>query len=424
MIHLMLQVAAVTCLSCRPNTLSPAPSRNSLLEVQAPQPVAGCARISVHVDLNTSAVTVQDGLTCGQLVPERDTQPVFDVTRRALRLLIVLRNATNGYVTAPVRVSFTADSIYRYRDGQQVPGSGSTRALNGDSASENGRIASWSYDTLLAPAGETQRIAPGARSRRLWLEFTGPELWLRPGGADADTTLSLRLDANGYYQIETEVPAVAPEAIPSWMGDDTSLVTDPRAPTIKFTKNVVTVTFKPGTTQQQRATVINGVGGIVIGGRRYSDGDGVYVVQLPDDPTNDRVFNALQVLRSDASVAIAYLYWFMNGAVTYLRPDDGAAGWTRASWRVSRDSGYLGPVHETWALEASNAARAWGCAVGDSLTRVAIIDQGIRANGSADLVPNVDSVVDGNQPGERFLHGTNVAHVLAARGDSGGQCPG
>jgi hypothetical protein len=198
------------------------------------------------------------------------------------------------------------------------------------------------------------------------VEFTGPELWLEPGGADADTTLSLRLDASGFFQVMAEVPAVAPEAIPSWVGDDTSLVADPRAPTLKFTKNVVTVTFKPGTTQQQRAAAIDGVGGIVIGGRRYNDGDGVYVIQLPvpADSTNDRVFNALQVLRSDASVAIAYLYWFMSGSATYLRPDDGAAGWTRASWRVSRDSGYLGPLHETSALEASNAARAWGCAVG------------------------------------------------------------
>ena len=423
MIHLTLQVAAAVCLSCKPNTTSPLQMR-AALEIQEPQPVAGCARISVHVDLSTSVVTVQDGAVCGQLVPERDTQPVFDASRRALRLPIVLRNATAGFVTAPVRLSFTADSIYRYRNGQQVPGSGSTRTLNADSGSVNGRVASWRYDTLLAPVGETQRIAPGARSRRLWIEFTGPELWLTPGGADADTTLSLRLDASGFFQILTEVPAVAPDAVPSWLSADTSLVTDPRAPNLLFSKNVITVTFKPGTTQQQRSAAISGVAGTVIGGYRLNDVDGVYVVQLTADPTNDRVFDAIDVLTSDPAVLWAHLYSFMRGAATYLRPDDGSAGWTRPSWHVSRDSGYMGPRRPTWALEGSNAARAWGCSVGDSLTSVAVIDQGVRATGFADLVANLDTVVNQNLAGESFLHGTYVAHVLAARGDNGGQMSG
>lgn len=423
MIHLTLQIAAAVCLSCQPHTTSPAGKRIAAFEVQAPQAVAGCARISVHVDLNTNAVTVQDGTTCGQLVPERDTQPVFDASRRALRLPIVLRNATTGYVIAPVRVHFTADSIYRYRDGQQVPGSGSTRSLNADSASVNGRVASWRYDTLLASAGETQRIAPGARSRRLWLEFTGPELWMTPGGADADTTISLRLDAAGWFQILTEVPAVAPNSVPSWVEADTSLVTDARAPMYRFVKNVVTVTFKPGTTQQERSAAINRVAGTVIGGYRLNGVDGVYVVQLTADPTNDRVFDALRVLNSDAAVSAADLYWFLRGAATYLRPDDGTLGWTRTSWRVQRDSGYLGALHPTWALEASNAPRAWGCSLGDSLTRIAVIDQGMRATGFVDLA-NVDTVAHGNLPGELFLHGTEVAHVLAARGDNGAQMSG
>jgi subtilisin family serine protease len=422
MIHLMLQVAAAACLSCRPNPTSPA--IRPLLDVQAPQPIAGCARISLHVDLSTSAVTVQDGATCGQLVPERDTQPEFDASRRALRLPIVLRNTTTGYVSAPVRVSFTADSIYRYRNGQLVPGSGSTRALNADSASVNGRDGSWRYDTLLAAAGETQRIAPGARSRRLWLEFTGPELWLKPGGADADTTLSLRLDASGFFQIIGEVPPFAPDTIPSWVRDDSSLVTDPRAPIYRFSRNVVLVTFRPGTTQQQRAAAVGSVAGTVIGGKRLNGVDGLYLIQLPADATNDRVFDALRVLKTDAAVSTADLYWFMSGAATYLRPDDGSAGWTRSSWRVSRDSGYLGAIHPTWALEASNAARAWGCSLGDSLTRIAIVDQGLRAAGFTDLVANLDTVVNANQAGEAFLHGTHVAHVLAARGDNGAQMSG
>ncbi|HEX6943960.1 MAG TPA: hypothetical protein VF128_13605 [Gemmatimonadaceae bacterium] len=258
------------------------------------------------MDLNTSAVAVQDGATCGQLVPERDTQPVFDASRRALRLPIVLRNATTGYVTAPVRVSFTADSIYRYRNGQQVPGSGSTRALNGDSTSDNGRIAAWKHDSLLAAVGETQRIAPGARSRRLWIEFTGPELWLRPGGADADTTLSLRLDASGLLTSVTQVPAVAPDTAPAGFLDEANLVSDARSPN-RFVRDVVVVLFRVGTNQAARTDAITSVSGEVIGGIRMNDVDGLYYVRLAADPTNNRVFEAIRILQGHPAVAAADL---------------------------------------------------------------------------------------------------------------------
>lgn len=418
MIHLTLQVAAAICLSCRPDATSPLRTRNAAFEVQTPQPVAGCARISVHVDLNTNAVTVQDGATCGQLVPERDTQPVFDASRRALRLPIVLRNATNGYVTAPVRVSFTADSIYRSRNGQPVPGSGSTRTLNADSAIVNGRVATWRYDSLLAVAGETQRLAPGARSRRLWLEFTGPELWMSPGGADADTTLSLRLDASGFFQIVTEVPAVAPDTAPLGFLDEANLTSDARSPN-RFVRDVVVVLFRRGTSQEARAAAIAGVSGDVVGGIRMDGVDGMYYVRLPTDPTNDRVFEAIRILQSHPAVAAADLKAVLFDAISYLKPGDDFSGWGRAVWKLSKDSAYIGTVRNSWALEAVNAPRAWGCSVGDQTVRIAVIDQGMRTINLPDLSANNQLIQNGNFLNDTSEHGVRVSHVLAARGDNG-----
>jgi subtilisin family serine protease len=423
MIHLMLQLAGAVCMSCRPNPTSPLRPSGAALEVQAPQPAAGCARFSVHVDLNTSAVTVQDGATCGQLVPERDTQPVFDASRRALRLPIVLRNATTGYVTAPVRVSFTADSIYRYRNGQQVPGSGSTRALNGDSTSDNGRIAAWKYDSLLAAVGETQRIAPGARSRRFWIEFTGPELWLSPGGADADTTLSLRLDASGLLTSVTQVPAVAPDTAPAGFLDEANLVSDARSPN-RFVRDVVVVLFRVGTNQAARTDAIASVSGEVIGGIRMNGVDGLYYVRLATDPTNNRVFEAIRILQGHPAVAAADLKIVLFDAVSYLKPGDDATRWARTAWRLQKDSAYSGAMRDSWALEAVNGPLAWGCSVGDTTVPVAVIDQGVRTTSLPDLIANNRFIQNGNILTDTAEHGVRVSHVLAARGDNAIAMPG
>jgi subtilisin family serine protease len=419
-----LQLVAVACLSCRDDAIL-RPGFEVVEKGGAVQePVSGCARIAVHVDLATSAVTVQDGETCGELVPERDSEPVFDPATRILRLPIVLRNATAGEVVAPVRVVFVADSIHRYRNGQLVPGSGSTRATNADSGDVAGRVAVWRFDTLLAASGEVQRIPPGGRSRRLWLEFTGPELWLRPGGADADTTLSVRLDATGIQMQVTEVPAVAPDSVPASVQDTANIVTDVRSP-LPFSRDVVVVRFKTGASQAARSAAIQRVSGIVIGGLRGEASDGGYIIQLPPDPTNDRVFDAMSALESDTAVSSVSVYWFLIGGTSYLRPrDDSASGWSFQGWRLAADSAYIGAVRPTWALEAVNAPRAWGCSVGDQTTRVAVIDQGLRDTSFTDLEANRDVLANGNRSTETFLHGNQVAYTLAARGDNAVQMSG
>lgn len=247
-----LQVAAVACLSCRDDAIvRPAPHL-PMSQPAVHQAVAGCARISVHVDLSTSAVSLQN------------------------------------------------------------------------SSNVTGHVVVWRLDTLLAASGEVQQIAPGERSRRVWLEFTKPGLWLRPGEADAVTTLSVRLDASGIQNIP-DVPAMPPDSIHAFVNDTAIMITDSRA-SLPFAPDVVVISFKAGTAQQQRAAAIARVNGIVVGGRRYGTGDGFYVVQLPADSTNDRVFNALAILATDDAVAGATVYWFLVGGTTDLRPHDATPG--------------------------------------------------------------------------------------------------
>ena len=86
-----LPVLTFASVSCLDDGIAPNELRLASPEVSATEPISGCARFSVHVELNSTTVSLQNGVTCGQLVPETDTTPVFDAARRALRLPIVLR---------------------------------------------------------------------------------------------------------------------------------------------------------------------------------------------------------------------------------------------------------------------------------------------------------------------------------------------
>jgi hypothetical protein len=373
------------------------------------QPVSGCARLSIHVELSSGAVTLQSGATCGLLVPETDTAPEFDAARRALRLPIVLRNLSTSHVVAPVRVSFNADSIVRYRNGQAVPGSGSTRTLNADSANSTGRSAAWKYDTLLAASGETQRIAPGARSRRMWLEFTGPELWLRPGGADADTTLSLRLDATATTIQVSSIPAQAPDSVPNGFYADSNLVPLLGDDGIRIVKDIVLVAFEEDATQEQRSAAVSNVSGTVVGGSQTIAGDGIYFVRLPVGGA-DAVLNATSVLNNLEHVGAASREIVLDSlAYDYLLPRDGTGvGQWQPNVRIST-------TDANWAFERVAAPLAWGCSTGDPSTKIGVVDNGFHA--IADLTPNIAGFspigfLNSNE------HGTAVASIVGAVGNN------
>ena len=91
------------------------------------------------------------------------------------------------------------------------------------------------------------------------------------------------------------VPAVAPDSLPAGFYDDTNVVTVAGRPG-PFIKNVVLVLFLPAAPQHERQAAIDSVQGTVIGGVRLSPRDGLYVVSLPHDPSQERVFRAARVL--------------------------------------------------------------------------------------------------------------------------------
>src|SRR5688500_3048596 len=62
---------------------------------------------------------------------------------------------------------------------------------------------------------------------------------------------------------------------------------------------------------------------------------------------------------------------FVMGETTaYLRPEN-TTGWKRANWEIHPDSGR----GLNWAPEAISAPSAWGCEIGKSSARLAVIDQ-------------------------------------------------
>ena len=146
--------------------------------------------------------------------------------------------------------------------------------------------------------------------------------------------------------LRAQVPADAPDRIPAWVRHDSSLVTDVRAPALKFVKNVVLVKFKLAATQQERSATIGRVAGTVIGGNRFNV-SGVYVIRLPADPTNDRVFEALRALRADTGVAGTDLFWFMNGVpdLTIVPPfaPDRVPSWVGHDSSLVNDARGLSP---------------------------------------------------------------------------------
>ncbi|MGH7712889.1 MAG: S8 family serine peptidase, partial [Gemmatimonadaceae bacterium] len=365
----------------------------------------------MHVDLGTSAVSVQDGEICGTLIPERDTLAVFDGSRRVLRLPIVLRNAGTRPVMAPARVSFSADSIYRWRNGQRVPGAGSTRSANADSSNATGRESVWRYDTLLAGAGQLQEIAPGARSQRLWLEFTGPELWLQTGGADADTTLSLRLDASAILGAERSiVPAVPPDSQPAGMFDPSNVVYDSATIGGPILRDIISLVFQESATQGQRQALIDSVAGTVVGGALTSPTSGYYYVRLAAIQTVAQLHSIIARLAASPYVDAASVILAVDVPGDYLRPRDGA-GWSL--WNAN--PAFVG-AGKREALERLYAPLAWGCSGGRSDVPVAVVDIDFRPYTDLPFNSTLSRGV-GTVP-TTVEHGSRVASILGATGNN------
>jgi hypothetical protein len=107
------------------------------------------------------------------------------------------------------------------------------------------------------------------------------------------------------------VPARAPDTVPAWIYDDSSIVRVPDRRPDPFVKDLIAVLFAPSASQAQRQAAIDAVDGTVVGGARLNGVDGLYLVSLPRDTTHSRLFQAMVTLKAMPGVVSAqpdYIY--------------------------------------------------------------------------------------------------------------------
>ncbi|MCC6772531.1 MAG: S8 family serine peptidase [Gemmatimonadaceae bacterium] len=399
---------ALWCLGCQ--LADGAPTR---VLVPPPEPLVnqqltdGCTRFALKVVNGVAQVEAlynTNGCQTDQLQLLADSAPTFDVAAGTLRVPIVLKNVGSVAVMAPARIRFNADSSqFLNAQGQVMPGTPNILATNYDTASANGRSGQWRYDTLLAPSGQGQVLAPGATSRRRWLEFAG-----------SDWSQIVRIKVPTMATQVGGVPALAPDSFPALLGSLTRLA-DASGDTLL--EQVVIVLFKPGTSQAIRQAIVDSVGGIVVGGRRAFGADGWYFVRVPSAVTPTAIYQIVLQLSASSSVDMAIPFWRDHQTENaHIRPNDSSTLWSSASWTPSRAMA----AGANWYLERISAPLAWGCSIGDASVRISVLDRGFRLGSqllSTELAGiafrgEVDSLFPGSQ------HGAMVTSALAAVGDN------
>jgi hypothetical protein len=142
-------------------------------------------------------------------------------------------------------------------------------------------------------------------------------------------------------------------------------VNGPRLPGF-YPRNVLLLLFSSGSTPEERQVALDQVQGSVIGGAGQ-----FYVVQVPSDGTNARLWSAIDQLSALPQVVHAGPDELENIIVNYVRPDDGA-GWRKTDWEIDPDSAR----GDNWAPEAVQAPQAWGCETGtQNGATIAVVDK-------------------------------------------------
>ncbi len=364
----LLGLTGTLCLSCMDQ--GPVQPRGRPVDVQVEQAIPdGCARFQIHANpgqtVTIDSIYGTQYCQTDELKLIQDSAAVFDAATGKLRVPIVVKNVGTRAVRGLLKLRYDADSVQLF-DTNGNPVAGPTTIVGlGDSTLNNGRVAYWAYNQLLAPAGQFQVLFSGQTSGRRWLELQGTD-WNR--------TVKIKLFTTARYDV---VPPVAPDTIPSWFEDDSNFVSHPALASLPFRRDAVIVYFNPNTSPTERASAIALVGGAVVGGQRVL-GDGAYFVLLPPDSTNQRPFTASDALNALPAVAAAIVQIRFEGPGAWQKPIDGLA-WQRTDYHVYAESAYVPhPYRSTWALDAIRAPLAWGCSTGDSLTRVAVVDQGFH----------------------------------------------
>jgi hypothetical protein len=87
------------------------------------------------------------------------------------------------------------------------------------------------------------------------------------------------------------VPSRPPDSVPAWTRADSSIDDN------GYTKRVIGVLFREGTSQPERQAAIDLVRGTAISGLPFSTGDGFYIVEIQDDRSGEQLIEAIRRLR-------------------------------------------------------------------------------------------------------------------------------
>ena len=375
--------------------------------------VTGCGRFDVSIGRPGAAAFLPADTTlvpaCGDLriVP---AGPPLSLAG-AVRLPVRLRNAGTRPLVPPALLLGWEDSLEvtsppglaRNVHTSEYLSYANADSTIGRSASQFANAAVWVIDSSLFPGGG-QLLAPDTTSGIVWIDVA-----VHPGVKSFSLTLWAS-DVTGG----APVPLTPPDSVPATLFDSVNLTTDATRWGSVFMRDIVMLRFAATATEAQRQAAVDGVAGTVVGGHRFSTGDGLYLIHVPDDTTNNRLFVAIDALRANPIVRWAMPNSVTIGGTTSLRPSDGP-GMRRSDWQLDPNAAFGNPARRTWALEAVDAPLAWGCITGDT-TRVGEIDLGVHRVG--DIVPNV-APESPMIPADSFMHGTDVASVIAAQGNDG-----
>ncbi len=311
-----------------------------LLSQQDP---GGCRKVRFTLTGSMGVEGVYPDTACGMQVELVAAGPMSR-SGDTVSIPFRLRNRSASAVPLPLRVEVRDSGIVDL-DPLEVP-TAEMVPLNMDSTLSGGRSV-WLV-------GGTGSLAAG--------DSTGADTLLFQV-TDSVTAVAVSFEVVGNEGFV--VTLVPPDFKPAWFGHDSSYFE-----VGGVQKRVLGVDFEPGATVGERAAALAVIGGEVVGGMRLPSPyeGGFYFVRVPGNPSVTQLDSLAGVLRAQPKVAYANPT-LQGGTVQGIRPVDGT-GWERSAWGFNPDLSAGG----NWAYEEIAAPLAWGCSVGDGVTRIAVLD--------------------------------------------------
>jgi hypothetical protein len=382
-VSLLTQLLAVGlgCSACSVVEPSATPAKApTVLASVAVASDSACRVLDVKLD-KTVSVVFPDRATCGAgLTLIRGGPPSGDPKGGVVTILIRILNHAAVAAQEPVRLTLAPGGV-------QIVGKGTpsnVTAVSPDSTLAGG-VALWRIGPAAVLAAGDSTIVDTIK-----IGFVSPA---------KEAKLTFGLDATTV----NPVPAVAPDSTPAWFNDDSSYV-DRTA-----IKGVLAIRFADSATSGQRQAAVDSVAGTIIGGLHLDANDrGFYYVRVLGGRTIQSLDSLAKIVRRQPGVSGAI---FLTRTKPMMRLPTDSQQWHAA--KLNPDSADSG--RHTWGFEMIAAPLAWGCEVGSTDTKIAVIDPSFDVDDyGANLVGPQETRAFGDT--SSLPHGTLVANLIAARG--------